>query len=166
MTEAKNDANEEYRLDTSVPGGLTPADLQRCAAIIIEGDAIERPESVREWLPRSIALAVVRKVKRSSRWVPSSPRGGAMLSGSPRRAGSRYLRTLPSSATSRATPTHKNNRFAPRIIAALLERHTSGPLWATTSSPAIKAALADAGFRHEGKEWETPRGRLSLWVKQ
>ena len=50
-------------------------------------------------------------------------------------------------------------------FAALLERHGGGPIWATTSSAAIKAALTDAGFRHQGKEWDRPRGRLSLWLK-
>ncbi len=52
---------------------------------------------------------------------------------------------------------HKNNRFSPRIIGALLGRHAGGPLWATTSSAAIKAALTDAGFTHAGTEWDKPR---------
>ena len=56
-------------------------------------------------------------------------------------------------------PARKNDKFSPRIT-ALLKRHAGGPLWATTSSAALKAALTDAGFRHEEKEWHKPRGRL------
>jgi hypothetical protein len=38
--------------------------MERCATIIIEGEAIENPESLKTWLPRSLALAVVRKGER------------------------------------------------------------------------------------------------------
>src|SRR5688572_15268877 len=35
--------------------------MERRATIIIEGEAIENPDSVKTWLPRSVALAIVRK---------------------------------------------------------------------------------------------------------
>jgi hypothetical protein len=63
-------------------------------------------------------------------------------------------------------PAHRNNRFSPRVVKALLERHGGGPIWATTSLATIKAVLTDAGFRHQGKEWDKPSGRLSLWLKE
>jgi hypothetical protein len=43
------------------PPPVTAVEMERCATIIIEGEAIEKPESLKTWLPRSLALAVVRE---------------------------------------------------------------------------------------------------------
>jgi hypothetical protein len=35
----------DYRVETSAPGDLTASEMKRCTAIIVEGEAIERPRA-------------------------------------------------------------------------------------------------------------------------
>jgi hypothetical protein len=51
----------DYRVEVCAPSDLSAEEMKRCTAIVIEGQAIENPESVRTWLPRSVILAVVRQ---------------------------------------------------------------------------------------------------------
>ena len=62
----KPEAQADYRVETCAPGDLTAAEMERCTAIIIEGEAIENPESVKTWLPRSVGI--------STRVRPVAPR--------------------------------------------------------------------------------------------
>ena len=155
----------DYRVETCAPGDLTAAEMERCMAIIIEGEAIENPESVKTWLPRSVALAVVRKgeeIVGVGAIKPARPPYATRIAADGEHS---FAPDMPELGYIARDPAHGNNRFSPRIVTALLERHGGGPIWATTSSATIKAALADAGFRHQGKEWDKPSGRLSLWLK-
>jgi hypothetical protein len=165
MNDSK-EAQADYRFETCAPGDLTAVEMERCATIIIEGEAIENPESVKTWLPRSVVLAVVRKgveIVGVGAIKPARPGYAKRVA-----AASEYTfpPELPELGYIARDPVHRNNRLSPRILAALLERHGGGPIWATTSSATIKAGLADAGFRHQGKEWDKPSGRLSLWLKE
>ncbi len=162
----KPETQADYRVGICAPGDLTAAEMARCAAIIIEGEAIENPESVKAWLPRSVALAVVRngeEIVGVGAIKPARPIYAARIAAESEHSFAPNMLELGYIARD---PAHRNNRFSPRIVAALLERHGGGPIWATTSSPTIKAALTDAGFRHQGKEWDKPSGRLSLWLKE
>jgi len=61
MNDSKPEAQADYRVETCAPGDLTAVEMERCTRIVIEGEAITDPESVKKWLPRSVVLAVVRK---------------------------------------------------------------------------------------------------------
>ena len=65
MTESNIETQTDYRVETCASGELTATEMERCATIVIKGEAIENPESVKTWLPRSVVLAVVRK---GTRW--------------------------------------------------------------------------------------------------
>jgi hypothetical protein len=159
------EAQADYRIETCAPGDLTAAEMERCTTIVIEGEAIENPDSVKTWLPRSVVLAVVRRgeeIVGVGAIKPARPRYAARVAAASDHV---FAADVPELGYIARDPTHRNNRLSPRIVAALLERHGGGMIWATTSSTAIKAALTDAGFRRHGREWEKPAGRLSLWLK-
>jgi hypothetical protein len=165
MNGPKPEAQADYRVETCAPGDLTAAEMERCTTIIIEGEAIENPDSVKTWLPRSVILAVVRKgeeIVGVGAIKPARPPYAARVAAASDHV---FATDVPELGYIARDPAHGNNRLSPRIVAALLERHGGGMIWATTSSTAIKAALTDAGFRHHGKEWDKPSGRLSLWLK-
>lgn len=165
MSDSNYETTTEYRVETCAPMDLTAAEMQRCISIIVAGEAIENPESVKKWLPQSVVLAVVRKgedIVGVGAIKPSRSRYAERVAAASEHS---FHADMPELGYIARDPAHKNNRLSPRIVAALLERHGGGPIWATTSSVAIKAALTDAGFRHQGKEWDRPRGRLSLWLK-
>jgi hypothetical protein len=162
----KPETQADYRVGTCAPAALTAAEMVRCTAIIIEGEAIENPESVKTWLPRSVALAVVRngeEIVGVGAIKPARPTYAARIAAVSEHGFASDMLELGYIARD---PAHRNNRFSPRIVKALLERHGVGPIWATTSSATIKAALTDAGFCHQGKEWDKPSGRLSLWLRE
>jgi hypothetical protein len=166
LTDSNPDKQADYRVETCAPVDLTAAEIERCTAIVIEGEAITDPESVKKWLPQSVALAVVRKdaeIVAVGAIKPARPPYARQVA-----AASEYTFAddLPELGYIARDPVHRNNRFSPRIVAALLERHGRGPIWATTSSATIKAALTDAGFNNQGKEWGKSSGRLSLWLRE
>lgn len=164
MTEPKND-ELDYRVETCTLGELGAAEIARCIEIVIEGEAVENPESVKRWLPRSDVLAVVwrgNEIVGVGAIKPGRPGYAASIA---QESGYGFPADMPELGYIARDAAHKGHSFSPRIVAALLERH-SGPLWATTSSGAIKDALTGAGFRHQGSEWDRPRGRLSLWIKE
>ena len=166
MNDSKPEAQADYRVETCAPGDLTAVEMERCTRIVIEGEAITDPESVKKWLPRSVVLAVVRKgeeIVAVGAIKPARPPYARQVAAASEHA---FSDDLPELGYIARDPVHRNNRFSPRIIAALLERYGRGPIWATTSSATIKAALTDVGFRNQGKEWGKPSGRLSLWLKE
>jgi RimJ/RimL family protein N-acetyltransferase len=59
---------------------------------------------------------------------------------------------------------HRGRGLSHETTRLLLAQY-QGRLFATTDSPRMKKALADAGFRQEGEEWEGARGRLSFWER-
>jgi hypothetical protein len=166
LNDSKHEPQTDYRVETCSPADLSSAEKARCISIIIEGEAIENPESVKTWLPRSVALAIVRKgeeIVGVGAIKPARPRYAKRVAAASEHT---FAADLPELGYIARDPVHKNNRFSPRLVAALLGRHGGGPIWATTSSATIKAALTDAGFRHQGKEWGKPSGRLTLWLKE
>ena len=82
-----------------------------------------------------------------------------------KRSGHRFPTDMPELGYVARSNTHRGHSLAPRILAELLSRH-QGPLWATTDSKGMKAALAAAGFEQMGNEWKGKRGRLSLWTRR
>ena len=107
-------------------------------SLIIEGEAIENPESVETWLPQSVFLAVVRKgeeIVGVGAIKPARPRYAERIAAASEHTFATDSMELGYIARD---PVHRNNRFSPRIVAALLERHGGGPIWATTSSATIK----------------------------
>jgi hypothetical protein len=156
---------QDYSVETCLPAELTGLEMERCLTLVIGGEAIKRPGSVKTWLPRSQVLALVRT---SGQIVGI----GAIKSPRPRYAeqvakasGHAFAKNMPELGYIARDPSHRNNRFSPHIIAALLQSHGAGPLWATTSSAAIKAALTDLGFRNHGSEWGNHSRPLSLWLR-
>ncbi len=50
MTEAKTETQTDYRVGTCAPADVSAADMERCATLVIEGEAIENLDSVKRWL--------------------------------------------------------------------------------------------------------------------
>jgi hypothetical protein len=166
LTDPNHDKQADYSVETCAPVDLTAAEIERCTTIVIEGEAITDPASVKKWLPQSVVLAVVRKgaeIVAVGAIKPARPPYARQVATASEYT---FADDLPELGYVARDPVHRNNRFSPRIVAALLERHGRGPIWATTSSATIKAALTDAGFRNQGKEWGKPSGRLSLWLRE
>jgi hypothetical protein len=166
MNDSKPEAQADYRVETCAPMDLTAAELERCTSIVIEGEAIENSESVKTWLPQSLVLAVVRKgeeIVGVGAIKPARPRYAERVAAASEYIFATDLREL--GYIARDPPSQEQQTFTAH------RRGIVGATWpgtdlATTSSAAIKAALTDAGFRHQGREWERPRGRLSLWLTE
>ena len=57
------------------------------------------------------------------------------------------------------------NEVSHQITGQLTLEFPKRPLFATTSSEAMKRALMRAGFIQQGQEWLGRYGKLSLWIK-
>jgi hypothetical protein len=51
MKDSKHESQADYRVETCSSADLTAAEMERCMSIIVEGEAIENPESFKTWLP-------------------------------------------------------------------------------------------------------------------
>src|SRR4051812_32514973 len=123
MNDSKPEAQADYRVETCAPGDLTAVEMERCATIIIEGEAIENPESVKTWLPRSVVLAVVRKgeeIVGVGAIKPARPRYAEQVASASEHT---FAADLPELGYIARDPVHRNNKFSPRIVAVLLEQH-------------------------------------------
>jgi hypothetical protein len=165
MTEHQKAAPaDEYVLRTCTPADLTDAEIEACVALVSKGGAVTR-RFAETGLRKARLLAVVRRdavvvaVGAIKRVRHDYAANRAKASGFSFPAG------IPELGYVARDPAHKGHMFGPRIVEALVSQH-SGPLWATTDSAGIKAALGKAAFERKGKEWPGARGRLSLWLKE
>jgi hypothetical protein len=115
MNDPKPETQPDYRVEAFAPGDLTAAEMERCATIIIDGEAIENPDSVKTWLPRSVALAVVRKGRGDRRrrcdqagtaWLCETSCCGKRVHLPCRLAGTRVHRTRPGSQEQQIVTAH------------------------------------------------------------
>ena len=164
MTDPKIETPTKYRVDTCAPASLSAAEMERCLTIVVNGGAIENPDRSKKWLPRSVILAVVRKGNEIVGVGAIKPGRSRYAAGVAEKAGHAIHADAAEIGYIARDPAYRNNRFSPHIVAALLGRQ-AGPLWATTSSAAVRAALSDAGFRRCGNEWGERDNPLSLWLK-
>jgi hypothetical protein len=164
MAGALNDNTEQPYLVALVrPSDLTGAEMTRCVTIVQEGEAAD-PGSVETELPLATVLAVLRK-REEIVGVGAIKRVRLEYA---RRIAKRSGHDFPPETSELGyvarVPHHRGHRLAPRIVAALLTR-PEGPLWATTDSDSMKAALLDATFEQRGRKWNGGRGELSLWTR-
>lgn len=164
MTRVTQDVPDaRYVVQTCVPDDLTEDEIERCISIVKEGEAVDA-ESVESELPKATAIAVVRKGEEIvGVGVIKRVRHG-YSAGVGSKAGYAFPHNTPELGHVARDRAHKGNKFAPRIVAALIEQ-CKGPLWATTDSPGMREALGESGFDRKGSNWKGNRGELSLWIK-
>ena len=145
------------------PAQMTERDRRTCVALIVEGDSVDRAH-VKEWFPRSIMVAV----KRS---------GGDIIGVGAIKPPRPYTKRVAERSGFDLDPEmhemgyitvredHQGRRISRAIVQALDSEHEA-PLFATTSSEAMKRTLRRFRFERRGTEWTGDRGSvLSLWVR-
>lgn len=155
--------NDQYEVKRCAPNDLSRKDMDRCIAIVIDGDAVD-PESAAIELPVATVLAVAYKGRE------------VVGVGAIKRLRIQYAKLvsdnshfpLPSDMQElgyvAVCVEHRRQGLSHRIVAQLLLTHVGG-LFATTPDPFMRRTLAGAGFERKGDEWHGRRGTLSLWVR-
>jgi len=146
------------------PAKLTDNDFGTCIAIIRAGGAVNLKSAQRE-LRIAAALAIARHgdrivgvgaIKRSR---PEYAAAIAYKSGA----------TFPSETLElgyvAVEASHRRHGLSERLVSTLLAGQ-SGPLFATTSSDAMKRTLRSANFAQRGHEWKGSTSMLSLWLRR
>jgi hypothetical protein len=160
---SRRDAPETYEVSPGPPAALSDGEREACVAIVAQGGAVNL-KSAKEKLVLASVLAVARM-------------GGTIVGvGAIKRIRTGYAARIavrsgfdfapetPELGYVAVDSGHRGHKLSHRIVAELLESH-DGPLFATTSNPAMKKTLGDAGFVRKGLEWEGDSGRLSLWIR-
>lgn len=154
----------DYELKTCTPSDLSQSELAKCIALVETGGAVD-PTSVKNLLPRSTVLVVVRKdnqivgvgaIKdiRKDYALKKAKESGVIFPPETRELG--YVRVHDD---------HQKKGLSSCIVKALLSTQ-DGPLFATTSSLPMKKTLRDTEFVSRGCEWAGQGGsQLSLWLR-
>ena len=155
-----------YVISACAGAELGESDLPACMRIIDEGEAVDI-EAATENIPKALYVAIVRKngeivgVGAIKHRRPPYARAVASV----RKSDYAFDENMHELGYVAVTKAHRGKQLSKRIVSELLERY-AGPLFATTSNPAMKRTLDDAGFVQRGVEWEGQSGnRLSLWIK-
>jgi GNAT superfamily N-acetyltransferase len=155
----------EYDLRTCPPSDLSKQELGECIDLVASGNAVD-PQSARRGLPKAVLIAVVRTdgkivgVGAIKRTRPEYASDKAV------RSGVTFCTTTLELGYVCVAADHQRKGLSGRIVESLTQRYTR-PLFATTSSPAMKKTLRSVGFVKRGCEWEGNSGvMLSLWLKK
>ncbi len=154
----------DYAVDICTPADLSSDEIGECIALVNRGGAIQNHATIKRRLPRSHALAIVRsggRIIAVGAIKNNEPLYADKISSRSRHS---FSHDIPELGYVARDPAHRNNAFAPRIVAALVAAHPSS-LWAATDREGMKAALLASGFVRRGQEWDGGRGRLSLWFR-
>lgn len=155
--------NKEYDVETYASRELSPAELEACSGIIVDGGAVDA-DAMRRNLPNCILFAIARtrdqivgvgaiKAVRTDYTARVAKNSGVDLP--PHTSELGYV------AVHRD---HRHHGLAQRIAAALASS-CGFRLFATTDQEWMKRILSKAGFVKKGKEWKGRRGMLSYWEK-
>lgn len=165
MTE-QSDASpdEDYAVRTCAPGDLTDAEMKACIGLVSAGGAVQK-RFAEAGLRNARLLAVVRKGNEVVAVGAIKRVRHDCAAGKAKASGHKCPTGTPELGDVARHPVHQGHGFAPRIVAALVAEY-AGPLFATTDSQGMKAALGGANFQAKGREWKGERGKLSLWLKE
>ena len=142
---------EDYDVQACSAGDLSKAERVTCIAIVRSGEAVD-PVTMRSDLPRARMLVLARNKNRILGVGAIKPVRRLYAAKVARRSAFPFDPDVPELGYVAVDTPHRGRRLSHRIVAELLSKH-QGPLFATTSSEAMKRTLAKAGFVQKGCEW-------------
>jgi ribosomal protein S18 acetylase RimI-like enzyme len=145
------------------PGNELGDEVHACIEIIKEGGAVNVARATEE-LPEAMFVAVKRvagfvvgvgAIKKQRPWYARDIAAKSEY---------KFDENLHELGYVSVRSTHRNQGIARELLLCLLDGGKPRPLFATTSSAAMKKLLTEMGFLQRGKEWKN--STLSLWIKE
>jgi hypothetical protein len=160
----ENSASSDYCVTVCSPSDLSGAELEECISIVKSGGAVDLKYARKE-LPLSSSLAVVRIGNRIAALGAIKRIRNSYASGIAGKSAASFPSDTPELGYVAVDSGHQRKGLSHRIVGALLSKY-GGPLFATTSSAAMKKTLQKAGFLPQVCEWTGNSGnQLSLWLR-
>ena len=147
------------------PAQLTKAEKRECVALIVEGGAVDR-ESVEQWFPRSVLVAVQRWASAIVGVGVIKPVRRRYTERVAKRSGAELQLGIHELGYITVREGYRGQGMSRAIVQALLAAH-EGPLFASTSNVWMIRTLKQFGFAQRGNTWcGNRRDELSLWVRE
>lgn len=147
------------------PRELSAAEVGFCVSLISDGGAVER-KYVERYFPESASVALIRIERLIVGVGVIKPRREEYANQVAKRSGYRLAPELHELGYVTLHRDYQGKGLSHEIVGALVSAFADQPIFATTSSGAMKTALSRVGFEPRGVEWKGSKGDLlSLWLR-